>query len=73
MSGIELDLRDGVALYAGHVPGKKRPYLGIRRGNQMVAVAEFLSDADLEHFADTLKSRVFVVVPRPAAALGGGE
>lgn len=67
MSGFELDLRDGVTLCASHVPGRKKPYLGIKEGGTFLALAEFISDADLDYLHTVLKSRVFIIQPLDAA------
>lgn len=67
MSGFELDLRDGVTLCASHVPGKKKPYLGISENGVFLALAEFISDADLDYLHEVFKSRVFIIQPLATA------
>ncbi|MFL2002337.1 hypothetical protein [Microbacterium sp. A1-JK] len=61
--GFELDLGDGVKLTVSHVPTRKKPYLGIRQGGTFVALAEFISDADMDYLHDVLKKRIIIVQP----------
>ena len=56
-----LDLRGGVELMCTHVPGRKKPYLGIKKGNQFVALAQFLSEDDMQFLYEIFQQRVFVI------------
>lgn len=70
-AGFVLDLQDGVELRAQHVPGHKNPYLGIRQGNQFIALAAFISDAEMEFLKQVLSARVFVIQPMELATEDG--
>lgn len=61
--GFELDLRDGLTLKACHVPGHKKPYIGIQQGSTFVALAAFISDAEMEYLHDVMRKRIFVIQP----------
>ena len=61
--GFALDLRDGVELMCTYVPGRKEPYLGLRTGNQFVALAQFISGKDMDFLRQTLEARVIVIQP----------
>lgn len=67
--GFELDLQGGDKLIASHVPGREKPYLGIRRGNTFIALAEFISDDDMNFLRDELKRRIImpVMIDNPGA------
>ena len=69
MSGWELDLGAGVTLRAGHVPSRVGAYLGVQKGTTFVAVARFISDADMEFLRDTLNERILILMTQPP----GGE
>lgn len=56
-----LDLRGGVELMCTHVPGRKKPYLGIKKGNQFIALAQFLSKDDMQFLYEIFQQRVFVI------------
>ena len=56
-----LDLRGGVELMCTHVPGRKNPYLGIKKGNQFIALAQFLSEDDMKFLYEIFQQRVFVI------------
>lgn len=58
--GFALDLDGGDHLIATNVPGKDKPYIGIRRGNQFIALAEFISDEDMNFLHEELKRRVIL-------------
>lgn len=68
VTGFSLDLRGGVELQGLAVAGYDRPLLGLRSGGVFVAVAEFISVADLEHLRGVLQGRVFVIEEN-----GGGD
>jgi len=70
VKGFQLDLRDGMTLCASHVPGRTKPYLGIRENGTFLALAEFLSDADMDYLRNVLASRVFVIQPIDTGAAG---
>ncbi len=61
--GFELDLGNGAKLTASHVPGRKKPCLGITQGGTFLALAEFISDADMQHLREVLKQRIIIVQP----------
>ena len=61
--GFSLDLRDGIELMATYVPNRKEPYLGIKKGNQFVALAQFLSGADMAFLREVLEARIIVIPP----------
>ncbi|RLP68371.1 hypothetical protein D9V30_10300 [Mycetocola reblochoni] len=63
MSGWWVGVGDDAELVARHVPGRDNPYLGIQEGNTFVAVAEFISDADMDY----LKAKLAGVFFMPAA------
>lgn len=48
MSAFRVGLGGDRDLVATHVPGRKRPYLGIQQGSTFLALAQFLSDEDME-------------------------
>ena len=62
-TSFALDLRGGVELMCTHVPGRKKPYLGIKKGNQFVALAQFLSGADMTFLREVLEARIIVIQP----------
>lgn len=58
---FSLDLREGVELMCTHIPGKENPYLGIKKGSQFIALAEFLSDDDMQFLYEIFQTRIFVI------------
>ena len=60
-ASFALDLLGGVELMCTHVPGKKKPYLGIKKGNQFIALAQFLSKDDMQFLYEIFQQRVFVI------------
>ena len=65
MSGWKLDLGAGVTLRADHVPGRVGAYLGVQKGTTFVAVARFISDADMEFLRETLNERILILMTQP--------
>lgn len=61
--GFALDLRGDVELMCTYVPGRKEPYLGIKKGNQFVALAQFISGKDMDFLREILEARIIVVQP----------
>jgi hypothetical protein len=66
MSAFRVGLGGGRDLVATHVPGRKKPYLGIQQGSTFLALAQFISDDDMEALYQALQS--VVVLPINAAA-----
>lgn len=60
MSAFRVGLGAGVDLVATHVPGKPKPYLGLQTGNTFVALAEFISEDDMDALFTALQG-VFVI------------
>ena len=61
--GFALDLRDGVELMCSYVPNRKEPYIGIRKGNQFIALAQFISGKEMDFLREVLEARIIVVQP----------
>lgn len=57
---FKVGLSGGRELVASHVPGHKRPYLGIKHGNTFVAVAQFISNEDMEFMFESMQE-VFMI------------
>lgn len=55
MSAFRVGLGEDRDLVATHVPGRKKPYLGIQQGSTFLALAEFLSDEDMEALFQALQ------------------
>ena len=55
MAAFKVGLGDGRDLVATHVPGRKKPYLGIKQGSTFVALAQFISDDDMEALFQALR------------------
>lgn len=55
MSAFRVGLGPDRDLVATHVPGHKKPYLGIQSGNTFLALAEFISDADMDALFEALQ------------------
>ena len=62
---FSLDLRGGMELMCAHVPGKKKPYLGIKQGSNFIALAKFLSEDDMQFLYEIFRNRVFVIAENP--------
>lgn len=62
-SGFALRLREDVELRAMQVPGEENPYLGILHGTTFVALAQFLSVADMEFLSRVLRAHAIVIAP----------
>lgn len=56
MSAFRVGLGPDRDLVATHVPGHKKPYLGIQQGNTFLALAEFISDEDMEALFQALQN-----------------
>ena len=65
MSAFEVSLGGGRKLVATHVPGRKKPYLGIQKGSTFLALAQFLSDEDMEALYRALRGAVFFPTEEP--------
>ena len=67
--GFALNLSGGDELMAMKVPGKDKPYLGIKRGGTFIALAEFISDDDMNFLHEELKRRTIlsVMIDNPGA------
>lgn len=62
MSGFIVGLSGGRDLVATHVPGRKKPYLGIKQGNTFLALAQFISDADMDALRQALEGVAFIPI-----------
>lgn len=55
MMGTELTI-NGTTLYAGRVPGRKSPALGMREGSTLAVLGYFISESECEHFERWMES-----------------
>lgn len=65
MSAFRVGLGGGRDLVATHVPGRKKPYLGIQQGSTFLALAQFLSDADMEALFEALQGVALIPISVP--------
>lgn len=63
MGAFSVGLGGDRDLVATHVPGRKKPYLGIQQGSTFLALAQFLSDADMEALYQALKGVAVIPIP----------
>jgi len=62
MADWQWKLDSGASIVAMHFDGKKNPYLGIKKGNQVIMVAQFISDEDAQYLRDTLNENLLLSV-----------
>ena len=62
MSAFRVSLGGGRNLVATHVPGRKNPYHGIQEGSTFVALAQFISDADMEALYEALQGVALIPI-----------
>ena len=64
--GWKVNIGEGRELVATRVPNRKKPYLGIQHGSTFLALAQFLSDEDMEFLFQAMQG--VVVIPTRAEA-----
>lgn len=62
MTGFRVGLGGDRDLVARRAPGHERPLLGIQQGKRFLALAEFISDADMDFLHEALRGVALVPI-----------